>query len=127
MISATREAQPKGRPETVRKPILLFFYSSTSGHCRRVEGFLAQVLQRGGNHTTFTLHRIDDDLRPDLFAKFGVADPPVLVVVEGKRTRVRLEKPRGCVEIQTALAPWLKAASVSPRQFSPREDGQFGP
>jgi thioredoxin-like negative regulator of GroEL len=87
--------------------MLLFFYSHTSGHCRRVDSFLANVLQRGRNHNAFTLHRIDRDLRPDLFSKFGVEEPPALVVVHEKRIRARLDKPRGCVEIQTALTPWL--------------------
>jgi thioredoxin-like negative regulator of GroEL len=90
------------------KPILLFFYAGKSGSCRRVEGFLAQVLQRRHNHDTFTLHRIDADLRPDLAERFRIAELPTLLVVEDKRTRVRLEQPRGCVEIQTALAPWLR-------------------
>lgn len=103
------QSEAEARPGAVRKPILLFFHSRTSGHCRRVEGFLAQVLQRGRNHSAFTLHRIDQDLRPDLFVKFGVEEPPVLIVVDGKQARARLEKPRGCVEIQTALAPWLSA------------------
>jgi thioredoxin-like negative regulator of GroEL len=109
MISAAREARQKDRAERISKPILLFFYSRTSGQCRRVEGFLAQVLQRGRNHATFTIRRIDYELDPDLFLKFGVTEPPVLIVLDGKRTRARLEKPRGCVEIQTALAPWLKS------------------
>jgi thioredoxin-like negative regulator of GroEL len=110
MIEPARDIQPDTRPGTARKPLLLFFYSQTSGHCRRVEGFLAQVLQRGRNHSAFALRRIDHDLRPDLFVKFGVEEPPALIVVDAKRVRARLEKPRGCVEIQTALAPWLRSA-----------------
>ncbi len=34
------------------KPSLVFFHSASSGRCRRVEGFLAQVLQRRANHDT---------------------------------------------------------------------------
>ena len=110
MISAAREARQDRRPETISKPILLFFCSRTSGHGRRVEGFLAPVLQRGRSQATFTIHRIDYELRPDLFLNFGVNQPPALIVLDGKRTRARLEKPRGCVEIQTALAQRLKSA-----------------
>jgi thioredoxin-like negative regulator of GroEL len=110
MIGPARERVSEIPAWTARKPILLFFHSQTSGHCRRVEGFLAQVLQRGRNHSAFTLHRIEQGLRPDLFAKFEVQELPTLIVVEGKRIRARLEKPRGCVEIQTALAPWLRSA-----------------
>ena len=32
-------------PPLTEQPRLVFFHSSLSGHCRRVEGFLAQVLQ----------------------------------------------------------------------------------
>jgi len=37
----------------------------------------------------------------------SVERPPALVVVEDLRVRVKLEQPRGCVEVQTLLAPWL--------------------
>ena len=40
-------------PTSATRPRLIFFTSSLSGQCRRVEGFLAQVLQRRRNHSTF--------------------------------------------------------------------------
>ncbi len=89
------------------KPGLVFFYSSRSGACRRVEGFLAQVLQRRRNHETFRLYRVDETDRPDLVERFGVETVPTLVVVEGKRVRAKLERPRGCREIERFLGPWL--------------------
>ncbi len=89
------------------KPGLVFFHSSLSGHCRRVEGFLAQVLQRRRNHETFTLYRVDDQQRPDLIERFEVGSLPTLVVVENKVVRARLERPRGCRDIERFLAPWL--------------------
>jgi hypothetical protein len=45
--------------------------------------------------------------RPDPVAQFGIERPPALVVVEDRCVRVKLEQPRGCVEIQALLAPWL--------------------
>jgi thiol-disulfide isomerase/thioredoxin len=90
------------------QPGLVFFYSPVSGTCRRVEGFLAQVLQRRRNHGTFKLYRVDEKERPDLVERFGVATMPTLVVVEDKVVRARLERPRGCREIESFLAPWLK-------------------
>jgi thioredoxin-like negative regulator of GroEL len=90
------------------KPGLVFFYSPVSGSCRRTEVFLAQVLQRRRNHGTFKLYRVDEQERPDLVERFAVGTTPTLVVVEGKAVRARLEKPRGCREIETFLAPWLK-------------------
>jgi thioredoxin-like negative regulator of GroEL len=90
------------------KPILAFFYSRLSGSSRRAEGFLAQVLQRRRNHDTFTLHRIEYETHLDLAARLGVEQLPTLVVIEGRRVRARLERPRGCVQITALLAPWLK-------------------
>jgi thioredoxin-like negative regulator of GroEL len=89
-------------------PGLVFFYSPVSGACRRAEGFLAQVLQRRRNHGTFKLYRVDEQERPDLVERFAVATTPTLVVVEDKVVRARLERPRGCREIESFLAPWLK-------------------
>jgi thioredoxin-like negative regulator of GroEL len=89
------------------KPGLVFFYSAVSGHCRRVEGFLAQVLQRRRNHGTFKLYRVEETARPDLVERFGVGAMPTLVVVEQKRVRAKLERPRGCREIERFLEPWL--------------------
>lgn len=88
-------------------PGLVFFHSSLSGHCRRVEGFLAQVLQRRKNHDTFKLYRVDETERPDLVERFGVATIPTLLIVENKTVQGRLERPRGCRDIERFLAPWL--------------------
>jgi thioredoxin-like negative regulator of GroEL len=91
-----------------QKPGLVFFYSPVSGASRRAEGFLAQVLQRRRNHGTFKLYRVDERERPDLFERFGVALTPTLLVVEQKHVRARLERPRGCREIESFLSPWLR-------------------
>ena len=88
-------------------PRLVFFHSALSGHCRRVEGFLAQVLQRRRNHGTFTVVRVAEEERPDLLERFKIQTLPTLVVVEGKSVAGRLERPRGCRDIEGFLAPWL--------------------
>ena len=89
------------------QPRLVFFHSSVSGHCRRVEGFLAQVLQRRRNHGTFKLLHVAEEERPDLLERFAIGTVPTLVVVEGKKVQARLERPRGCRDIEGFLAPWL--------------------
>ena len=94
--------------ERATKPRLIFFTSSLSGQCRRVEGFLAQVLQRRRNHGTFRVLVVDEDERPDLVSASRVAGLPTLVVVEGRTERARLEQPRGCREIEELLSPWLR-------------------
>jgi thioredoxin-like negative regulator of GroEL len=94
-------------PRVATQPRLVFFYSSLSGACRRAEGFLAQVLQRRQNHETFKLYRVAQEERPDLIDRFEITTLPTIVVVEGKLVRAKLERPRGCREIETFLAPWL--------------------
>jgi hypothetical protein len=78
-----------------------------SGRCRRIEGYIAQVLQRRRNHETFKYYSVAEEKRPDLLEKFGVTQTPTLIVVEGATVRGRLEEPRGCREIESFLAPWL--------------------
>ena len=80
-------------PET-EKPRLLFFYRATDGKARRAEGYLAQVLQSRKNHETFVVHRIEMTERSDLAARFKITETPALVVVNGKKIRARLERPR---------------------------------
>jgi thioredoxin-like negative regulator of GroEL len=98
---------PAPANEASPRPQLLFFYSSTSGSSRRVEGFLAQVLQRRRNHQSFDLRRIDADRNAELARRLGIDAVPSLIVVENKRVRARLASPRGCAEISQVLAPWL--------------------
>src|SRR5438270_12985233 len=62
--------------EAIVKPRLVFFHSSFSGHCRRVEGFLAQVLQRRRNHRTFQLSRVASADRTDLVELLVVGGTP---------------------------------------------------
>ena len=73
------EALPQDVSAT--KPRLVFFHSRSCGKCRRVEGFIAQVLQRRHNHGTFVLLPVDSAERPDLLERFNVGEVPSLVVV----------------------------------------------
>ena len=101
-------ASPAVERQSRTQPGLIFFHSRVSGSCRRAEGFLAQVLQRRRNHGTFKLYTVAKEDRPDLVDRFEVDAMPTLVVVEGKNVRARLERPRGCRDIEAFLAPWLK-------------------
>ena len=94
--------------QATTKPRLLFFYSPTAGASVRVDGFLAQVLQRRRNHDTFLLHRIDVTKRPDLAKRFRVANPPAICVVDGKKLAAKAESPRGATEVLELLRPWLR-------------------
>jgi thiol-disulfide isomerase/thioredoxin len=91
------------------KPTLCFFYSPRSGPCRRVEAFLAQVLQRRRNHRTFALRRVNCDEHPELAERFQVRELPALVVLENRKIRSRIDGLCGCREIEKLLEPWLGA------------------
>jgi thioredoxin-like negative regulator of GroEL len=88
--------------------MLVFFYSAQSGRCRRVEGFIAQVLQHRRNHGTFDLVRVAIDRRPDLAERFRVDTVPTVVIVEDRKVRRRIVAPHGCRELERELAPWLR-------------------
>ena len=99
-------AEDNAATTSASKPTLVVFHSPRSGRCRRVEGFIAQVLQHRSNHDTFDVVRISVEERPDLAEKFGVETVPTLCVVEGRRLRTRIT-PRGCRDLERQLAHWL--------------------
>ena len=101
-------AQIEPLPIPLARPRLVFFFSPQSGRCRRVEGFIAQVLQRRRNHDTFELVRVPVDKRPDLAEKFGVDEVPTICVVQDRKLRKRIVAPRGCRELEHELERWLR-------------------
>ena len=105
-MASVPQQQPVTRPH--ERPRLVFFYSPLSGRCRRVEGFIAQVLQRRRNHDTFDLVRVSVERRPDLAEKFRVEQVPTICVVDGRKLRRRIVAPRGCRELERELEPWLR-------------------
>jgi hypothetical protein len=95
-------------PSAESKPRLLFFFSAHDGRARRVEGYLAQVLQRRQNHDTFVVHNIEMTARPDLVERFRVHRGPALIVVEQRTIRARLDRPKNARDIAELLGPWLR-------------------
>ena len=101
--SGARQAQD----EDDGRPRLVYFYGRTSGLSRRVDAYLAQVLQRHRNHSTFSLIRVEVGANRDLAERFEIAEVPTLVVIDGRRVSARIVSPRDRVTIERALAPWL--------------------
>jgi thioredoxin-like negative regulator of GroEL len=108
MSVAERAPIPDQDDDSSGQVTLAFFYSPRSGRSRRAEAFLAQVLQRRGNHHTFKLVRVDTDKRPDLASRFAVTTLPTLLVIADNRVSGRLTQPTGCRPIAELLAPWLR-------------------
>jgi len=78
----------------------------------RGEDHLGTALRDAGQDVTQEVHPAPlpggaEEDRPDLVERFGITTMPTLVVVEGKTVRAKLERPRGCREIESFLAPWL--------------------
>ena len=90
------------------RPVLYLVSSRRSGPGRRVEAWLAQVLQRRRNHQTFDLQILDPDDNPDLVEQLAVDELPAIVVVEDGEVRARLSQPRGQAELRAILTPWLR-------------------
>ena len=87
------------------RPRLVFFFSRFSGKCRRVEGFIAQVLQRRQNHGTFVLTPVDVDERPELVERFGIDGVPALLVVSDRRFERASSTPAGAATSRISLLP----------------------
>ena len=98
--------RPVTRPP--QRPRLVLFHSPLSGRCRRVEGFIAQVLQRRRNHETFDVVRVSVDERPDLAQKFRVDEVPTICIVDRAKLQLSIVAPRGCRELERLLEPWLR-------------------
>jgi thioredoxin-like negative regulator of GroEL len=108
-VDAAKTKQRTSTPaKAENKPHLLFFYSPTNGPDRRVEGFLAQVLQRRRNHDSFAITRIDITTRADLAKRFRINDTPTILVVTDGKVRTRFTQPTGPTAIQRQLQPWLR-------------------
>lgn len=88
-------------------PLLLLFTAHTSGPSRRVEGYIAHILQRRHNHHTFRMRTVPRELRPDLFERFHVTDVPSVLVIDEGRVRARIDGYAKPPEIEHTLEPWL--------------------
>jgi thioredoxin-like negative regulator of GroEL len=107
-VAATVGEAAAAEVAAVAKPKLVFFHSPRSGRSRRVDGFVAQVLQRRHNHDTFQLIRVSVEQRPDLAERFGVDEIPTVLVVADRKVQRRIIDPRGCRELERELQPWLR-------------------
>lgn len=103
----TRVGRDHVSPHQPDRPVLLFFHTRASGRCRRVHGYLSQVLQRRRNHETFRVVLVDVADHPELAAHFAVTQVPTIIVLEGSTLRSRVVEPSGRAAVEAALASWL--------------------
>ena len=93
------------------RPMLVFFTSRRSGPARRMESLLAHIAQR--ERDTLTVKRIDVDERPDLAARFRVAEVPALALVKGKRVVATLEGRATAPAIESMLSPHVHESATA--------------
>ncbi|MCW2925941.1 MAG: hypothetical protein JWM98_3345 [Thermoleophilia bacterium] len=105
-ISQEIAQQPTPATRT-KAPLLLLFGEYTSGQSRRMDGFVAHVLQRRHNHGSFRYRIVLREQRPDLFERFHVTDAPTVLVVDEGEVKARLVGYHKPTAVEELLAPWL--------------------
>jgi thioredoxin 1 len=71
------------------RPLLLFFTSRRSGPARRMESLLAHIARK--ERDALRVRKVDVDERPELAARFRIAEIPSLALVKENRVVARLE------------------------------------
>lgn len=89
------------------RPKLVFVYGRASGPSRRMEAFLAQILQHRHNHETFDVVRVCAETHPRFLTRLAVTAVPTLFAIEDGKIQVRLDAPKGRAQVRAALSPWL--------------------
>lgn len=98
---------PTTRGTATKPPLLLLFGEYTSGQSRRMDGFVAHVLQRRHNHGSFRYRILLREQRPDLFERFHITEVPTLLVVHDGAVQARLSGYQRPCAVEELLAPWL--------------------
>jgi thioredoxin-like negative regulator of GroEL len=89
------------------RSLLVFFTSRRSGPARRMESLLAHVARK--ERELLDVKRVDVDERPDVAARFDVADVPALLLVMDRRVVARLEGRVTTPRIEQMLDSHLRA------------------
>lgn len=105
--SPTRDSLATPPRTGTTAPLLLLFAEYTSGQSRRMDGFVAHVLQRRHNHGSFRYRIVLREQRPDLFERFHVDEAPTLVVIDDGAVQARLVGYHRPGAVEDLLAPWL--------------------
>src|SRR3954465_2809291 len=87
------------------RPLLVFFYTPSSGPARRMESLLAHLARKERERLRVT--RVDVDQRPDLAARFGAEQGPTLVLAQDKRAVARIDGRASAPRIERMLEPYL--------------------
>ena len=92
------------------RPLLVFFSSSSSGPCRRMESLVAHVARKE-RHRLRVL-QVDVDQHTDLVEKLAVRHVPTLVLVVARKAVARIDGRASAPKIEAMLTEHLVPESV---------------
>jgi thioredoxin 2 len=87
------------------RPLLVFFFSTSSGPCRRMESLLAHLARK--ERERLRTASVDVDAQPALAQRFQVQAVPTLVLVKGRRVVDRVTGRASAPRIERMVAPHL--------------------
>ena len=90
------------------RPLLVFFSSTRSGPCRRMESLVAHIARK--DRDRLRVVQVDIDERRDLVEKLGIESVPTLVLVSNKKAVARLDGRASAPKIEAMLDRHLDPA-----------------
>jgi thioredoxin 1 len=94
-------------PDDVR-PLLVFFYTPSSGPARRMESLLAHLARK--ERERLRVKRVDTAEHPEIAERFKVTEIPSVVLVKDKRVVDRIDGRASAPRIERMLEPHLSDA-----------------
>src|SRR3954468_16967579 len=91
-------------PDDVR-PLLVFFYTPSSGPARRMESLLAHLARK--ERDRLRVKRVDVAEHPEVAERFKVTEIPSVVLVKDKRVVDRIDGRASAPRIERMLEPHL--------------------
>jgi thioredoxin 1 len=88
-----------------KRPLLLFFYSPTSGPSRRLDGLVSCLYVR--ERARLRLAKVDVSERGDVAERLNITTVPALVLVKGKQVVAQLEGKVTGQQIRDTVLPHL--------------------
>jgi thioredoxin-like negative regulator of GroEL len=92
------------------RPLLVFFSSSRSGPCRRMESLVAHIARK--DRDRLRVVQVDVEKRRDLVEKLGIESVPTLVLVSNRKAIARLDGRASAPKIEAMLDRHLEPATA---------------
>lgn len=90
--------------------ILVFFWSQTCGHSRRMDSLVDHFMRQHRGHVK--LAKVEISERPDLAQRFGATTAPTLILLSDLIEQARLEGRQTLPGIKQAFEPFIDVAEA---------------